>query len=277
MASELIKIEKLNGKNFQSWKYNIKLVLMEKGLFSIADGSEKKPDGTDAKALTAWKLRSDKAYSLIALSIEPSLQIHISATSSPTEAWGILQKHFEIVSISHIVRLTRRYYAAKMGEEEDLLSFITKMISIAQELRELNEEISDKKFAIVILGCLPDSFDNFLTSFNSKPADDLTWDYVKNLLTKEYFKRKDRIETRTNEAHHFLSEDALYTPKDEVKEVEACRCSEVLVVVDVVYLSIILMMMRQCTLIVLVEEGVVTVGVLEAEVVEIVAIHMRVN
>ena len=98
-----------------------------------------------------------------------------------------------------------------MGEEEDLLSFITKMISIAQELRELNEEISDKKFAIVILGCLPDSFDNFLTSFNSKPADDLTWDYVKNLLTEEYFKRKDRIETRANEAHHFRSEDALYT------------------------------------------------------------------
>ena len=30
---ETIKIEKLNGKNYQSWKYNIKLVLMERVVY----------------------------------------------------------------------------------------------------------------------------------------------------------------------------------------------------------------------------------------------------
>ena len=36
-------IEKLNGTNYQSWKYNVKLVLMSRGLFSIVDGTEKAP------------------------------------------------------------------------------------------------------------------------------------------------------------------------------------------------------------------------------------------
>ena len=63
MSSDGFKIEKLNGRNYQSWKYNMKLVLMEKGLWGIADGSEVKVEvaaDADAKTRTAsekdWKL-----------------------------------------------------------------------------------------------------------------------------------------------------------------------------------------------------------------------------
>ena len=37
------KIEKLNGNNFASWKYNVKLVLMQSGLWNIVNGKEKRP------------------------------------------------------------------------------------------------------------------------------------------------------------------------------------------------------------------------------------------
>ena len=38
--SEITKIERLDGKNYQSWKYNIKLVLMERGLWRFVEGKE---------------------------------------------------------------------------------------------------------------------------------------------------------------------------------------------------------------------------------------------
>ena len=110
--TELNKIEQLNGKNYQSWKYNVKLVLMERGLWGIADGSEKKPETTDEKVKKAWVLRSDKAYSVIALSVIKDLQVHITATTDAHKAWTILKDHFEVTSVSQIVRVSRKFYAA---------------------------------------------------------------------------------------------------------------------------------------------------------------------
>ena len=37
---EITKIEYLNGKNYQTWKYKIKLVLMERGLYGFINGTE---------------------------------------------------------------------------------------------------------------------------------------------------------------------------------------------------------------------------------------------
>ena len=75
--SETIKIEKLNGKNYQSWKYNIKLVLMERGLWGFTqEGQETPPAETATTAVkNAFRLRSDKAYSLIAFEFVSVTQI----------------------------------------------------------------------------------------------------------------------------------------------------------------------------------------------------------
>ena len=78
------------------------------------------------------------------------------------------------------MRLSRRFYASTMREDEDLEEFLTKMTTLAQESRELNEDISSKKFATVILGSLPESHDSFLTSFNARPIEELNWDNVKS-------------------------------------------------------------------------------------------------
>ena len=100
----------------------------------------------------AFRLRSDKAYSFIALNVEKDLQVHIATTTDPLEAWERLRKQFEFVSVTQIVRLTRKFYAASMHEGDDLMQHLTQMTSLAEQLRELNEEISSKKFATVILG-----------------------------------------------------------------------------------------------------------------------------
>ena len=58
----------------------------------------------------------------------------------------------------------------------------------------MNEEIPSKKFATVVLGSLPESYDNFLTSLNARNAGDLDWENVKGLLIEEYMKRKEKNE-----------------------------------------------------------------------------------
>ena len=108
---ETITIEKLNGKNYQSWKHNIKLVLMERGLWGFPqEGKETPPEeSASATVKNAFRLRSDRAYSLIALKVEKGLQVHISSVTDPLAAWRTLQKQFEFVSITQIVRLNRKF------------------------------------------------------------------------------------------------------------------------------------------------------------------------
>ena len=45
--AEITKIERLDGSNYRSWKYNIKLVLMERGLWGFTQGLEVAPVVTE--------------------------------------------------------------------------------------------------------------------------------------------------------------------------------------------------------------------------------------
>ena len=171
-----VQIAKLNGKNYQSWKLNTKWLLMERGLWGFVTGTEARPEAVNEikneagvvtntdeqrasqKLLNEYQLRSDKAFSSIALSIESDLQIHIASKTTAKEAWETLQNHCEFVSVTQMVRITRRFYAAKMEEGDDMMKHITDMTSLAQQLREMNEEITSRKFATVMLGSLPSSY-----------------------------------------------------------------------------------------------------------------------
>ena len=83
-ASQLVKIEPLKGDNYQSWKYNMKLILMERGLWGFAIESEQVPaESASATVRNTYRLKSDKAYSLIALNVEKKLQIYVSTTTNP--------------------------------------------------------------------------------------------------------------------------------------------------------------------------------------------------
>ncbi|UYV66670.1 hypothetical protein LAZ67_4002502 [Cordylochernes scorpioides] len=73
-------VEKLNGQNYRSWKYNIKMLLIEKGLWDVIFKDE---DAQDAQL----KAQKDRALAVIALSINTERQIHIIDCSSPQDAW----------------------------------------------------------------------------------------------------------------------------------------------------------------------------------------------
>ena len=159
----------------------MRCLLMERGLWSYVrkDNPIAKPvikvEGTGVSAgdvaqsrvaFEDYQLKADKAYSIIALSVESDLQVHVSTTSTAGEAWEALQNHFEFVSVTQIVRLFGRFYCKKMEENGDIMKHITEMTSLAQQLREMKEEITDKRFAIVMLASLPESYDNFLRTYD---------------------------------------------------------------------------------------------------------------
>ena len=117
---------------------------------------------------------------------------------------GNIRETFQFHSITEVVRTNRAFYAATMGEGSDLNEHITKMTELASRLKDLKDEVTSKKFATVILGSLPTSYNHFLTSLNARDASTLDWDQIKPLLLEEYMLRKEKRG----------SEDALMTRRN---------------------------------------------------------------
>ena len=107
-----LRIAKLDGTNFQTWKFNMKCLLMGKGLWRYVDASNLvvKPEvvtasvsgnvSTEAAAksvekLNEYNLKADQAYSIIALHVAPELQIHVSTQATASAAWENLTKQFQ--------------------------------------------------------------------------------------------------------------------------------------------------------------------------------------
>ena len=120
------------------------------------------------------------------------MQVHISSTTDPREVWEILRKQFECVSIAQIVRVNRRFYAATMKQGNGLMEHLRYMTLLAEQLRELKEEITPQRLATVILGSVPESYDNFMSSLNATKMYELNWDNVKGLFIEEYKKQEEK-------------------------------------------------------------------------------------
>ena len=89
-----------------------------------------------------------------------------------------------------------------MEEGGDLLNHITYMTTLAEQLREIYDKIQSQKFAMVLLGSLPESYENFITSSNARKVEDMDWDNIKLSLIEEHLKRKRRKKIRKKTMHH---------------------------------------------------------------------------
>lgn len=205
MADSTTKIAKLDGSNYQSWKFNLELLLVEKGLDGfIHEPFEPEPTLAGSadqaaydKAKRIYDSNQRKAWATICLHVASDQQIHIADTSTAKDAWERLSAVFDPKSVAQLVRLRRRFYAACMPEGGDLVEHITEMSQLAKQLKEQGQLVSSEEFALTVLGSLPDSFDGFLTSMNARDPKGLTWESVRPALIEEYQRKKDNSKPET--------------------------------------------------------------------------------
>jgi len=72
--STAISIKKFDGTDYKSWSLEVEILLKQKQVLSIVDGTEEAPDAKDRTEFKAWKKRHGIARSTILLPMERSLQ-----------------------------------------------------------------------------------------------------------------------------------------------------------------------------------------------------------
>ena len=84
---------KLNGDNFHSWKFNMRMYLIGKDLWDIVDGGEVLGENATAAEREQFRKRDNKALSIICLSMVNDLQIYVRSAKSSMEAWKCLSDY----------------------------------------------------------------------------------------------------------------------------------------------------------------------------------------
>ena len=101
-ANDVAHIDKLNGTNFQVWKFQTCLMLHNTNLMDLVLGTEAEPNPivasgvtTNQAAITSWKQKDNTAQLLISSTICSDQQFSLIACTSASEMWKRVISQFE--------------------------------------------------------------------------------------------------------------------------------------------------------------------------------------
>lgn len=185
-----IKIAKLNNENYSTWKYKIELILLKDNLKEVIEREKNDNDNEND-----WKKKDDQAKALIGLSIEDSQLIHVRKLKNAKQYWDSLMKYHEQTSITSKVFILKKLCRMTMSEDENLEEHVATMLDLIEQYQVQDTEneyvLHDNLIVALILGSLPESYNNLITSLESRPSKELTLDLVKNKIIHEYRRRQE--------------------------------------------------------------------------------------
>ena len=174
-------IDKLDGSNWITWKFQLKHLLLAKGLWKYVDRSAVLGEGVTAEEQAKHRGESQKAFSLIAMSVSTSQLYLITSCEEPKEAWDALKKHFERESLANKLFLKKQYFRKEMSEGNTIDMHLKEMKELTDKLNSIGAPISEEDQVITLLGSLPPSFSSVVTALEAR-VDDLTMDFVQQQL-----------------------------------------------------------------------------------------------
>lgn len=155
MDSDIGKIGKLKcAADYSLWKFQIKTILNDLGIFGIVCGKEKKPQNEQednpqavaeiAAKIEEWTKRDNKAQRVIATTVEKPPLLHIITCDTANQMWIKLQNVFEQKNESSVHYLQQKFFSFQKEQSDDIASFMSKLEELVQQLKDLGEEISEK-------------------------------------------------------------------------------------------------------------------------------------
>ena len=88
-------VDKLDGANWLTWKFQMRHLLMAKGLWGFVDGTEELAEDASAPAREEFKKKEQRAFSTIALAVCTSQLYLITLCEKPKDVWDALRNNFE--------------------------------------------------------------------------------------------------------------------------------------------------------------------------------------
>jgi hypothetical protein len=146
MATGLRVEDRLDGAtNFGAWKERMILLLQENELWDIVENTTTHPVvvPTDATLLVAYNKKSIKAKRFILDAIKDHLIPHLMGKTHAYEMWESLTKLYQSTNENWKMVLREKLKSIKMTKAENVVTYLTRLTQVRDELGAVGEAIAD--------------------------------------------------------------------------------------------------------------------------------------
>eukprot|EP00253_Pinus_taeda_P002429 PITA_02429 len=185
----------LTGKeNYPEWSRMIKHTLIFNDLWKgvcVGEGDKDPIQPTSDKELVIWENKNNKAYALIAASVNEEVSRHISSYSTAFEALQKLKELYDSHSAFEVVQLMIKVFTLEL-QNNDPLALTSEVKSIMHDIKSTKVELDIP--LIAFLKALYPTYSNYLESLQANGnLKDITFDS----LVKKFTEREKAFGKKT--------------------------------------------------------------------------------
>ena len=189
-------IEKLNGSNWMTWRFQMRHLLLAKDLWSFVDGTSTLAEDASATTVAEFNKKKQRALSTIVLALDSSVLYLVTNTKTPQEAWQVLQKHFDRGSLANKIYLKKKLFRMQMKEGTPVAAHLKQMKELTDHLAIIGAPISEEDQVVTLLGSLPPSYATLVTALET--SGDLELDMVQSALFHEEQKQESKLDSASS-------------------------------------------------------------------------------
>ncbi|CAI5482793.1 unnamed protein product [Closterium sp. Yama58-4] len=165
---DLSAVPIFNGEHFSSWRFNLKVYMMERDLWGFFDGSASKPTSDASTAeKEAWVRKDKKAFaflvSKLSLQLVPIVSPCIDREGATREAWKRLEGEHVSKSLHSKLQARLDFFTVRMRDGESMRSYVNRVEELGERLVELDASVEDNDWIMTLLAGLGEAWSTVIT------------------------------------------------------------------------------------------------------------------
>lgn len=215
-------IAKLNNDNYYAWSYRMEMRFRKLGVWSLVDGSENRPLGSDnTRVVKAWRTRMDLALSEIVSEVEDEQLVHTRISRNPADVWARLASIHVSQGLGGIISTWQRLFQMKKATDTSIQQHVSSIRELADRLTGLGDTPSDSLLVSVLMLSLPPSYSSLVISLDSH-SQVLDFDFVAQRCMNEEARQLSMQDSETSTSAFV----AKTKPRRDRKDVTCFKCGE---------------------------------------------------
>ncbi|CAI5980170.1 unnamed protein product [Closterium sp. NIES-64] len=165
-----------NGEHYASWRFKLKVHMMERELWGFFDGSEVKPPTASTTEHGAWVKKDKKAFSFLVsklgLQLVPVVSSCIDLEGATREALRRLENIHVTKSLHGKLQARRNFFTVRIKEGERMRAYVNRVEELGERMVELEADVDEKDWIMTLLGGLGEEWSTVITTLDGTQA---TW------------------------------------------------------------------------------------------------------
>lgn len=219
-------VDKLDGSNWTTWKFQMKHLLLAKGLWGHVEGTDVLAGDASDAVRAEFQHKAQRAFSTIVMAVSTPKLYLVTSCKEPKEVWDKLRDHFECETLANKLFLKKKYFRTEMKEGTSMEQHLKHMKEITDRLAAIGAPISEEDQVVTLLGSLPPSYSALVTTLESR-VDMVKLSYVQQALVHEERKQQERSGLQSGMLPATNQPTALLGAQEKPRRVVRCyECGE---------------------------------------------------